>query len=118
MSIRIYIPEGSCVANLSATDSKRSENTIVGMHALAGRIGSRQLSQAYHDGRLRFSRVRMTEYLVEYSQFIGIYSTDTSAALPEIYDGTFRARNFFFSSVSSTMSFRYSSRLDATLIFQ
>ena len=78
------------MAYLSATNSKRLENTIVGMHALAGRIGSRQLSQTYHDGRLRISRVRMTEYIVEYSQLVGIYSTDTSAAPPEIYEGVLK----------------------------
>ena len=100
MAIRIFIPEGYYVANLSATDFKRSENTIVGMHALAGRIGSRQLSQAYHDGRLRISRVRMTEYIVEYSQLVGIYSTDTSAAPPEIYEGRAQARTYLVSSAS------------------
>ena len=67
------IPDGSYVTNLSATNSKRSENTIVGMHALAGRTRSRQLSQAYHDGRLRISRVRMTEYLAEYSHSSAVF---------------------------------------------
>jgi len=83
--IRILIPEGcSYMANLSATDSKRLENTFVGTLVLAGCTG------------------HMADF--EDPNF-----QDTSAAPPEIYEGTAQARIFLVSSASLTMGFRHSS---------
>ena len=73
VSRRILIPEGSYMArSLSTTDCKRLENGI--------------------------SNVGTAKYLVEYTQLIGICSTDTSVAPPEIYERTAQARISLVSS--------------------
>ena len=82
------------MARLSTTDCKRLENAIVGAHILAG-VQEAKNMDVY--GEPNFQG-RTAKCLVKYTHFIGVCSTDTSVAYPEICERTAQARISLMSS--------------------